>query len=63
MRVDTQSTTTTPPASPEDVLDESLTDVIDQLRRRSFRRALDRRPAETYRHRIEASHLVRTKSS
>ncbi len=62
MRAETESTNPTPQAPHANVLDdESLTDVIDRLRRRAFRRALDRRPA--YRRTIEASHLVRTKSS
>jgi hypothetical protein len=42
----------------------SLTDVIDQFRRKAFQRALDRRPdADEYRRRIEAAHLVRHSSS
>jgi hypothetical protein len=63
MRAETESTNTTPPPHRDLLADESLTDVIDQLRRRAFKRALERRPADAYRHTIEASHLVRTKSS
>jgi hypothetical protein len=63
MQAETESTNATPPALRDDVLDgESLTDVIDRLRRCAFRRALDRRPADAWRT-IEASQLVRTKSS
>ncbi|HJR69981.1 MAG TPA: hypothetical protein VKA43_08070 [Gammaproteobacteria bacterium] len=64
MRTETESTNPASPAPRSDMLDdESLTDVIDQLRRRAFKRALERRPADAYRHTIEASHLVRSKSS
>jgi hypothetical protein len=64
MRAETDSTNPTPAAPRGDMLDdESLTDVIDRLRRRAFKRSLERRPADAYRHTIEASHLVRTKSS
>ena len=64
MRTETESTNTTPPARQPELRDgETLTDVIDQLRRRAFKRALERRPAGAYRFTIEASHLVRTNSS
>ena len=43
--------------------DESLTDVIDQIKRRAFLRALERRPADAYRRTIEATQLVPVKSS
>jgi hypothetical protein len=43
--------------------DESLTDVIDRIKRRAFLRALERRPPDAYRRTIEATHLVRAKSS
>jgi hypothetical protein len=63
MRAETETTNPSSP-TPHDMLDgESLTDVIDRLRRRAFKRSLERRPADAYRHTIEASHLVRTKSS
>jgi len=63
MRAETETTNSTPQAPRGDVLDdESLTDMIDQLRRRAFKRALERRPADAYRYTIEASHLVRAKS-
>jgi hypothetical protein len=52
-------------ASPtHDVCAETLTDVIDELKRSAFMRALERRPdADAYRRTIEATYLVRTKSS
>jgi hypothetical protein len=52
-----------PASSHEPLPEESLTDVIDELRRTAFRRALERRPgAPPYRGVIEAAHLVRGKS-
>ena len=43
--------------------EEWLTDVIDELRRTAFRRALDRRHvAPSYRAVIESAHLVRAKA-
>ena len=43
---------------------EWLTDVIDELSRSAFQRALDRRhAAPAYRTVIESAHLVRTNSS
>jgi hypothetical protein len=62
MHTETESTNTPPPRG-DPLGDESLTDVIDQLRRRAFKRSLERRPADAYRFTIEASHLVRSKSS
>lgn len=48
----------------EPLADESLTDIIDQLRRRSFRAAFERRHASVpYRTVIESARLVRTSSS
>jgi hypothetical protein len=62
MRAETE--TTNPPSPTHTALDdESLTDVIDRMRRRAFKLSLERRPANAYRYTIEASHLVRTKSS
>jgi hypothetical protein len=61
MRTESEPTNTPPPRA-DLVDDESLTDIIDQWRRRAFKRALERRPADAYRFTIEASHLVRTKS-
>jgi len=54
-----------PPSVPQPNLfnDESLTDVIDQIKRRAFLRALERRPADAYRRTIEATHLVPAKST
>ena len=54
-----------PPSVPQPNLfnDESLTDVIDQIKRRAFLRALERRPADAYRRTIEAAHLVPAKST
>lgn len=44
--------------------DETLTDIIDQLRRRSFRAAFERRHASVpYRTVVESVRLVRTTSS
>ena len=63
MRAETETTNPSPPTPHSALDDESLTDVIDRMRRHAFRRALDRRPADAYRHTIEASHLVRIKSS
>ncbi len=52
-----------PAAMPEPLTEEWLTDVIDQLRRTAFRRALDRRHvAPSYRAVVESAHLVRSKS-
>jgi hypothetical protein len=62
MRAETETTNPSPPTHTA-LDDESLTDVIDRLRRRAFKRSLDRRPADAYRYTIEASHLVRAKSS
>ena len=51
----------TPPHEP--LPEEWLTDVIDELRRAAFRRALERRHGTpSYRAVIEAAHLVRAKS-
>jgi hypothetical protein len=64
MRAETETTNPSPPTPHTDMLgEESLTDVIDRMRRRAFKLSLERRPANAYRHTIEASHLVRTKSS
>jgi len=64
MRAETETPNPPPPTPHTDVLgEESLTDVIDRMRRRAFKLSLERRPANAYRHTIEASHLVRTKSS
>lgn len=71
MRAETDPTPTSPVALPESLSevslsesDESLTDIIDQLRRRAFRSSLDRRHASVpYRAVIESARLVRTKSS
>ena len=50
--------------SHEDLPQEWLTDVIDELSRSAFQRALDRRhAAPAYRTVIESAHLVRTNSS
>jgi len=53
------------PSAPQPDLfnDASLTDVIDQIKRRAFLRALERRPPDAYRRTIDATHLVRVKSS
>ena len=51
----------TPPHEP--LPEEWLTDVIDELRRTAFRRALDRRHVTpSYRAVIESANLVRGKS-
>ena len=64
MRAETETPNPPPPTPHTDVLgEESLTDVIDRMRRRAFKLSLERRPANAYRHTIEASHLVRTKPS
>jgi hypothetical protein len=48
----------------EPLVEESLTDVIDQLSRNAFRRSLDRRhAAPAYRDVIESARWVRTTSS
>jgi hypothetical protein len=52
-----------PTPTHEPLTEEWLTDVIDEMRRTAFRRALDRRHAvPPYRTVIESAHLVRTKS-
>jgi hypothetical protein len=52
-----------PTSSHEPLHEEWLTDVIDELRRTAFRRALERRHvAPPYGAAIEAAHLVRGKS-
>jgi hypothetical protein len=66
MSGETEIVNVIPPApSLHDVVDdESLTDVIDQIKRRAFLRALERRPgADVYRRTIDTSQLVRVKSS
>jgi hypothetical protein len=64
MRAETETPNSSSQVPHGDMLDdESLTEFIDRLRRRAFRRSLERRPADAYRHTIEASHLVRSKSS
>ena len=52
------------PTSPrEPIPEEWLTDMIDELRRTAFRRALERRHiTPDYRAVIESAHLVRAKS-
>lgn len=54
----------TPPPTPlRDAPEEWLTDMIDQLARSAFQRALDRRHATVpYRVVVESAHLVRTTS-
>ena len=63
MRSDTD-TTTAPQTPPHDTpAAESLNDVIDQLARKAFLAALDRRHAAVpYRVVVESAHLVRTTS-
>jgi hypothetical protein len=63
MHPEPDPTTTQPPAAPHVALpSEWLTDVIDELSRDAFRRALDRRhPAVAYRRVIESAHLVPTR--
>ena len=65
MSGESESTDAIPAApQPEHFNGESLTDVIDQIKRSAFLRALERRPdADAYRRTIEAAHLVRVKSS
>jgi hypothetical protein len=58
--------TSTPSAapSPDALAQEWLTDVIDELSRSAFQRALERRhAAPSYRTVIESAHLVPTTSS
>jgi hypothetical protein len=64
MRADTDNTI--PPSTPlrDALAQEWLTDMIDQLDRKAFRRALERRHAAVpYRHTIEAAHVVPTTSA
>lgn len=62
MHVESENTDSAPAATSPDALVGSLTDVIDELKRSAFMRALERRPdADAYRRTIEASHLVRGK--
>lgn len=69
MRAETESRKNPPiaqrePLHEESASDESLTDVIDQYRRRAFHRALERRHASVpYSTVIEAMRLVRTTSA
>lgn len=71
MRAETDPTPASPVTLPESLSDlslsesdESLTDVIDQLRRRAFLSSLDRRHASVpYRAVIESARLVRTTTS
>jgi hypothetical protein len=52
-----------PTSSQEPLPEASLTDVIDELRRTAFRRALERRHvAPTHRAAIDAAQLLRGKS-
>jgi hypothetical protein len=52
-----------PEANSTPLTEEWLTDVIDQLRRTAFRRALERRHvAPPYRAVVESAHLVRAKA-
>jgi hypothetical protein len=61
MRAETESSKTPSVALRETLSDESLTDIIDQLRRRAFQKSLDRRHASVpYRVVIESARLVRT---
>ena len=53
-----------PTPTQEPKAEEWLTDVIDQLSRKAFRRSLERRhAAESYRVVVESTRLVRTSSS
>jgi hypothetical protein len=53
-----------PGSTQEPQTEESLTDVIDQMARNAFRRALERRHvAPSHRIAVESAHLVRTASS
>jgi hypothetical protein len=53
-----------PNSTHEPQAEESLTDVIDQMARNAFRRALERRHVTpAYRILVESAHLVRTSSS
>jgi hypothetical protein len=55
---------TLPTPTEEPKAEEWLTDVIDQLSRKAFRRSLERRHAgEPYRVEVDSSRLVRTSSS
>lgn len=64
MRAETDPTPTPPVTLQESLSDESLTDIIDRLRRRAFQSSLDRRHASLpYRAVIESARLVRTTSS
>jgi hypothetical protein len=66
MHGESENTDTAPAPTSRDALDGSLTDVIDQLKRSAFMRALERRPDadvyHAYRRTIEAAYLVRVKS-
>jgi hypothetical protein len=53
-----------PRSTHEPLVEESLTDVIDQLSRKAFRRSLERRhTAPAYREVLESPRLVRTPST
>jgi len=61
MRAETESKQNPSVAPRESLSEESLTDIIDQLRRRAFQSYLDRRHASVpYRAVIESARLVRT---
>lgn len=64
MHVETENNESAEAQTSPDAFVGSLTDVIDELKRSAFMRALERRPdADAYRRTIEASQLVRVKSS
>jgi hypothetical protein len=64
MEVEQQTSTVEPTPRSAALPEESLTDVIDQLSRSAFKRALERRhAAPPYRTVIESAHLVPAASS
>jgi hypothetical protein len=64
MELEQQTSTVEPAPSNAALPQESLTDVIDQLSRSAFQRALERRhAAPAYRTVIESAHLVPAPSS
>lgn len=64
MQADSESSNNEPTSHHDSSRVASLTDVIDELKRSAFKRALERRAgSDDYRRTIEAAHLVRHSST
>ena len=64
MRAETDTAKPSAPVTPSEPLDESLTDMIDELKRIAFKRMLERRPApDAFLRSGDPAHAARARSS